>query len=110
MNTPTVTTTYPIRLFGGQNLGVTFDPVGNTLSVLNKSINISTLPAAIQAQLANAFATTPPYPKPVFGGDNVSQAVGEALSIMPAWRTAVAAALAGYVAMNPMNDPESWTH
>jgi hypothetical protein len=46
----------------------------------------------------------------VFGGDNIAQAVGAILDATPAWRTSVQAALAGYAAMNPLNDPEQFIH
>jgi hypothetical protein len=105
------TTVYPIRLFGGRNLGVTYDSVAGTLSILNTSIAISSLSAMLQVQWATAIATTTTAPsRPVFGGDNVTQAVGAILDAMPTWRTAVQAALAGYVAMNPLNDPEQFIH
>lgn len=103
-------TTYPVRLFGGRNLGVTYDSVAGTLSVLNASIALSSLSATLQNQWANAVATTAMAARPVFGGDNVAQAVGAILDAMPTWRTAVQAALTGYVAMNPLNDPEQFTH
>jgi len=105
----TIGTTYPVRLFGGRNLGVAYDPVGGTLSILNVSLSLASVSAALQAQWASAIATTA-LRSPVFGGDNVAQAAGAILDAAPAWRTAVQAALANYAALNPSNDPESFTH
>jgi hypothetical protein len=102
-------TTYPVRLFGGRNLGVTYDSVAGTLSILNVSITLSSLSVALQAQWASAIATTNPSSRPAFAGSNVDQAAGAILDAAPAWRASVQSALAGYVAMNPLNDPETFT-
>jgi hypothetical protein len=103
-------TTYPIRLFGGRNLGVTYDSVAGTVSILNTSLALSSISSSLQTLWANAVATSTVPSKPVFGGDNIAQAVGAILDATPAWRTSVQAALAGYAAMNPLNDPEQFIH
>lgn len=101
--------TYPVRLFGGRTLGVAYDSVAGTLSIFSASISLSSLSASLQAQWANAIATTAHASPPAFGGDNIAQAAGAILDAAPAWRTAVQAGLAVSVAMNPMNDPETFT-
>ena len=104
------TTTYPVRLFGGRNLGVIYNSVAGTISVLNQSISLASLSNALQAQFANAVATTRVSNPPAFGGDNIAQAVGTILDAAPTWRTAVQSALASFMAINPLNDPETFTH
>jgi len=102
--------TYQVRLFGGRNLGVSYDSAAGTLTVMNQAINLSSLSAALQAQWANAVATNSST-HPAFGGDNVSQAVGAIMDAMPAWRSAVQAAVASYVAsIAPFGDPETFSH
>jgi hypothetical protein len=103
-------TTYPIRLFGGRSLGVIYDNVAGTLTILNQSISLSSLSTSLQNQWASAVATTSPVAKAAFGGDNVSQAIGSILDATPTWRTAVQSALATFVAMNPIDDPEQFIH
>jgi hypothetical protein len=102
-------TIYPVRLFGGRHLGVTYDSVAGTLSIQGQSLTLSSLSAALQAQWSNAIASTGVQTSGVaaFGGDNVSQAVGNILDAAPTWRTAVQAAVANYAAsIAPYGDPE----
>jgi hypothetical protein len=103
-------TTYPIRLFGGRSLGVIYDSVGGTLSILNASVTLASVSTALQARWASAVATTAQTERGAFAGDNIAQAVGAILDAAPAWRTAVLAALATFAALNPSNDPESFVH
>jgi hypothetical protein len=103
-------TTYPVRLFSGRNVGITYDNVAGTISALGQSLTLSTLSAALQAQFSAAVANTNPSAKPAFAGDNVAQAVGAIMDATPTWRTAVQTALATYAAsVAPYNDPETWT-
>jgi hypothetical protein len=91
------------RLFAGRDVGVSFDSVANTITVLGQSISISSLPAALQAQWQAALAgasntrSDPTASRPAFGGDTLSATVGNILDGQPAWRSAVQAALATYV-------------
>lgn len=87
-------TTYPVRLFGGRNVGVTYDSGAGTLTVMNQAISLSSLSAALQAQWASAIATTNPVAKAAFAGDNIGQAVGAIMDATPTWSSAVQAALA----------------
>ncbi|GAA0024118.1 hypothetical protein JOE51_007600 [Bradyrhizobium japonicum] len=96
------TKTWNTRLFGGRIIGITFDDVAGTLTILNQSISVSTLTLALQAEWAEAAVTTrgfgdggsiAPATAP-FGGSNVQRAVGNLLDAAPAWRCAVQAALA----------------
>jgi hypothetical protein len=92
--------TFLCRLFGGRDVGATFDSGAGTLSICGQSLTLSTLSAALQAQWAAAAAggglTPDKASRPAFSGDNVTMAVGAILDNQPAWRTAVAAALATF--------------
>ncbi len=107
-------TTYLCRLFGGRDLGVAYDSVAGTLSIMNQSVSIASLPTSLQQQWQTAVGTTNPNQagSPAFGGDNIRAAVGAILDATPTWNAAVRAAVAGYVAsISPGNlngDPESW--
>jgi hypothetical protein len=98
--------TYVCRLFGGRDTGVTYDNVGQTLTILGQSLSISTLPTSLQAQLQAALggassgivtAGASFSGRPAFGGDNITSAVGAILDNQPNWRNAVTAALATFV-------------
>jgi len=97
------TQTYLCRLFGGRDIGVTYDSGGGTISILGQSISIASLPSALQAQWqsaiggANSTFSPPGASRPAFGGDNISQTVGNILDSQATWRAAVTAALATYV-------------
>lgn len=103
-------TTWTVRLFGGRNIGVTYD--GVMLTALNQSISVSTLAQSLQSELAEAAKTTPVQNISPFGGCNMGRAVGNVLDNQPAWRNAVQAALATYVAQQTSNgnfaDADSW--
>src|SRR5690349_5765037 len=103
------TTSYPIRLFGGRNLGVVYDSGAGTISVQGQSLTLSTLSATLQAMWANAVATTQPTNVGAFGGDNISAAVGAIMDAAPTWREAVRSAVANYVSGITANDPQTWT-
>src|SRR5258708_30663724 len=97
---------YVCRLFGGRDIGVTYDDVGGTISILGKSISIAALPAALQATWQAAVAssgTTPNGARAAFGGSNIGTAAGEILSNQPTWRNAVTAALSTFVNEQTMN-------
>jgi hypothetical protein len=108
------------RLFGGRNLGVTFDSVAGTISILGQSLTLSTLSTALQAEWANAVGTIPSGtngPIPAFGGSNIGQAVGDILDLTPTWRNAVRTAVNSYanslmgvgtVPSQQIGDPETW--
>jgi hypothetical protein len=93
--------TFFCRLFGGRDLGVSFDNVANTITVLGQSISIASLPAALQvewqAAVAGASSTFQNSGRPAFAGDNIGAIVGAILDNQPTWRSAVLAALANYV-------------
>jgi hypothetical protein len=76
-------------------------------------MQLASVPAALQTQFTTAIAgvTSPLSAKAAFGGDAVSAAVGAILDALPAWRSAVQAAVASYAAsIAPYGDPETWTH
>jgi hypothetical protein len=91
------------RLFGGRDIGVSYDSGAGTISILGQSVTISTLSSALQAQWAAAIggASSTMSPagasRPAFGGDNIGAAVGNILDGQPTWRNAVTTALATYV-------------
>lgn len=105
---------YTTRLFGGRDVGVTYDSAAGTLAILGQSVTISTLPASLQQRWSDALNSGSGVPvgaRGAFGGDNVGQAVGAILDTQPTWRTAVQAALAGYLAEQTnggIAGPESW--
>jgi hypothetical protein len=111
------TTVYPIRLFGGRNMGVTYDSVAGTITVMNQALALSSLSSALQGQFASAVATTtgPSAPSgalsapPAFGGDNVAQAVGAIMDATPTWREAIRTAVNNYAASISAGDPEQFT-
>jgi hypothetical protein len=89
------TTTYAVRLFGGRNVSFSFDSLANTITIVNQSINLSSLSAGLQAQFAAAVANSGvPNNVAAFGGDNVEAAIGAILDATPAWRSAIQATLA----------------
>jgi hypothetical protein len=111
------------RLFGGRDLGVTYDCGAGTISILGQSITISSLSAALQAQwqaaiggASSTFTTTSSGSnygsKPAFGGDGIGTAVGAILDGEPSWRNAVTAALANVVSQQTLGglapDVASW--
>jgi|SRR6516165_2158208 hypothetical protein len=92
-------TVYVTRLFGGRNIGVTWD--GANITIIGQSLAVSTLSPALQAQWQNAVATValpgaPNTSKGALGGDNISAAVGSIMDNQPAWENAIRAALANY--------------
>lgn len=103
---------YTTRLLGGRDVGVTYDSAAGTLAILGQSVTISTLPASLQQRWSDALSSgVPVSARGAFGGDNVGQAVGAILDNQSAWRTAVQAALAGYLAEQTnggIAGPESW--
>jgi hypothetical protein len=111
-------TVYPCRLFGGRNVGVAYDPVANTLAIMNQSLSLSGVPATLVSNLQSAVGNAPNTrgSNAGFGGDNVAVAVGAILDNQPAWRVQVQAALATYVstiggignASQQIADPETW--
>src|SRR5689334_24325423 len=96
------TATFLCRLFGGKDVGVVYDSVAQTISILGQSISISSLPADLQAVWATAIgaagSTMNTSGRPAFGGDAIGQAVGKILDGQPTWRAAVMTAVASYVA------------
>jgi hypothetical protein len=105
-------TTYPTRLLGGRNVGVKYDDSVGTLSIMNQSISLSSLSAALQAQWAAAVASVPLGSRgavPAIGGDNIGQMIGQILDSTPTWRAAVQAAVSNYAAsVANYGDPETW--
>ena len=101
------------RLFGGRDIGVSYDNVGQSISIMGQSIAISSLPAALQAQwqaaaISGASSTNS---RPAFGGDNISASVGGILDNQPAWRSAIQTALAAFLQATVNNanpDVQSW--
>ena len=90
------TQTYVCRLFGGRDVGVTFD--GTNIGILGQTITLPSLSAALQAQFTSAVANAPPQgSRPAFGGDNISSAVGSILDNQPTWPASANAALTNYV-------------
>lgn len=109
------TKTWTVRLFGGRNVGITYDDVAGTLTILNQSISLLTLSPALQAEWAESAKTTPMYGAVApFGGSNVGRAAGNILDNQPTWRSAVQAALAQVIAQNTMGglapDLENWRY
>ena len=110
---------FMVRLFAGRNLGVSYDDVAGTISILGQSLTLSTMSASLLAQwnaaIGGAASTysAPTDSKPAFGGDNIGQAVGAVLDLNPTWRSAVTAALASYTATQTQSglapDVESWS-
>ena len=96
------TQTFITRLFGGRDIGVTYDNVAGVINILGQNLTVSTLSAALQAQwnsaVANAVGSYANGSRPAFGGDNIGQAVGNILDNQPTWRGQVQQALAVYVA------------
>jgi len=104
-------TTWPVRLFGGRDLGVSFDPVAGTIAILGQSVSLTSFSAALQARFNNAVAAVPVQgATPPFGGSNMQAAVGELLDSAPTWRSAVQTALSNYIAQIGPNDPEGFIH
>jgi hypothetical protein len=93
--------TFMCRLFGGRDVGVAYDNVGGTISILGQSVTISSLSSALQAQwqaaIGGAGSGIGLGTRPAFGGDNISSAVGNILDAQPTWRNNVMAAFANYV-------------
>ncbi|MET4483027.1 hypothetical protein [Bradyrhizobium sp. F1.13.3] len=103
------TGTWPVRLLGGRKLGVTYDSISGTISILGQSVSLSSFAAALQAEWVTAVAATPiDGALAPFGGTNVQRAAGNLLDAAPTWRSAVQAALATYVAEIGTNDPGTW--
>jgi hypothetical protein len=108
-------TTYMCRLFGGRDVGVTWDGV-NIITILGQALSVATLPTSLQAQFASAVANAPATmgagARPAFGGDNLSAVIGSIMDNQPTWRNAVQAALSRYVSSlltgNLSGDPEAW--
>jgi hypothetical protein len=112
--------TYICRLLGGRNVGVAYDPVANTLAILNQSLSLAGVPATLVTNLQTAVGNAPNTrgANGAFGGDNIAQAVGAILDAMPTWRSQVQAALASHVsglggigsagAGQQISDPETW--
>jgi hypothetical protein len=114
------TTVFTSRIFGGRDVVVTYDNSANTITILGRSVTISSLSAALQsrwnAAIAGAASTmniggNPPMSngsiiagesssRPSFGGDGIGQIIGAVADSQPTWRVAVQAALAGVVATN----------
>jgi hypothetical protein len=90
--------TFVCRLFGGRDVGVTYDSGAGTLSIFGQSVTISSLSSALQAQWQSATGGTVvgTSSRPAFGGDNVSNAVGAILDNQPTWRTAIMSTLATF--------------
>ena len=89
------TTVFTVRLFGGRDIGVSYD--GSNLSILGQSIAISSLSAAQQAEWQAASPPPSGGSRGAFGGDNISRAVGDILDGQPTWRNAVYLALANFL-------------
>jgi hypothetical protein len=91
------TQTFVCRLFGGRDVGVSFD--GTNISILGQSIAVASLPSALQSEWLSALGSAGinTGARGAFGGDNVAQAIGNILDLQPTWRNAVQAALATYV-------------
>ena len=91
---------YVCRLFGGRDIGVSYDNGAGTLAILGQSLTISTLSAALQARWSAAVGSAGinTGARGAFSGDNVTSAVGDILDNQPAWRNSVQAALSGFVA------------
>ncbi|UPT97258.1 hypothetical protein J4G48_0003485 [Bradyrhizobium barranii subsp. apii] len=106
---------FTTRLFGGHDIGITFDSIAGTLAILGQSITISSLPASLQQRWSDAIGGAssgiPTGARGPFGGDNIGQAVGAILDGQPVWRNAVQAALAGYLSEQSSGgpSPETWT-
>ncbi|WP_375791091.1 hypothetical protein ACE102_03115 [Bradyrhizobium sp. vgs-9] len=108
------TTTYTTRLFGGRDIGITYDSVAGTLSILGQSVSISSLPTSLQQRWSDALNSSSGVPagaRGAFGGDNVGQVVGVILDNQPTWRSAVQTALTGYLqeqTSGGISGPETW--
>jgi hypothetical protein len=93
-------TVFTCRLFGGKDVGITYDSSAGTIAILGQSITISSLPAALQSQWTAALGgggmSIPTGTRPAFGGDNIGVAIGNILDAQPTWRAAVQTALAAY--------------
>lgn len=104
--------TWNARLFGGRDVGVTYDDVAGTLTILNQSISLSSLTLAQQAEWVDAANSTPSYVAAPFGGSNVGRAIGNILDMQPTCCSAVKAAFATYVSQQDSNghfpDADSW--
>jgi len=90
-----------VRLFGGRDLSVTHDTAAGTLTILGQSLTLSSIPSALQAEwqtaISGASSTFTTVGRPAFGGGNIESALSDILSNQATWRSAVTAALAGYV-------------
>lgn len=89
------TQTFVVRLFGGRDVGVTYDSGAGTLAFADQSYALSTLSVALQAQFLAATGGGGSVGNgKSSGGDNMQAALGAIFDAQPVWRAAMMAAIA----------------